>query len=114
MSSSDHDAIRRHLNNHGQGSGCPESGEAAGQKGRRRSGFGIDQCTEHFVGSLQEAHASVGLMLTHFHLNQLLGQLDRVGHCLRGFSSRQRAISHDSAGLVNPLLAGLVRSKAGR
>lgn len=114
MSSSGHDAVRRHLNNHGQGSGCPESGEAAGQKGRRRSGFGVDQCTEHFVGSLQEAHASVGLMLTHFHLNQLLGQLDRVGHCLRGFSSRQRAISHDSAGLVNPLLAGLVRSKAGR
>ena len=73
MSSSDHDAIRRHLNNYSQEVGCPTLGETAGQTGRRRSGFGIDQGAEDFVGSLQEAEAGFGLVFPHFQLNQLLG-----------------------------------------
>lgn len=82
------------------------------EAGRSKSGFGVDQRAEDFVGRLQEPGTRVGLMLADFHFYELLGQLDGIGHRLGGFSSRQGEIRYGSTGLVNTLLSGLIRTEA--
>src|SRR5690606_2591812 len=64
----------------GKGKGATD-GHRTGQMAGR-SGDGVDQRPEHFVGALDHPRASVGGMFADLHLDQLFGQLDDFRHRL--------------------------------